>query len=67
MCSSAPKIPDPVPPPAPPPPPVQTAKKIEKKALKSRSSTKKKGTSSLTVQRPTVNTGSSGSGANLSY
>jgi len=67
MCSSAPKIPDPVPPPAPPPPPVQTAKKIEKKTLKSRSSTKKKGTSSLTVQRPTVNTGSSGSGANLSY
>tara|TARA_B110000483_G_scaffold42301_1_gene52583 strand:+ start:220 stop:423 length:204 start_codon:yes stop_codon:yes gene_type:complete len=67
MCTSAPKIPDPVPPPAPAPPPVKTARKIENKALKSRSSVKKKGTSSLTVQRPTVNTASSGSGVNVSY
>ena len=65
MCTSAPKIPDPVPPPAPPPPPTKTAKVVENKSLKNRSSSgKKRGTSALTVRRATVNTGSSGSGAN---
>ena len=67
MCSSAPKIPDPAPPPAPPPPPTETAKKVENKALKKRSSSKKRGTSALTIRRSTVNTGSSGTGANISY
>ncbi len=64
---STPKIPEPVPPPEPPPPPTKTAKRVENKALKSRSSSKKRGTSALTVRRATVNTGSSGSGANISY
>jgi len=67
MCMSSPKIPDPVPPPAPPPPPTETAKKVENKALKNRQSSKKRGTSALTVRRSTVNTGSSGSGANINY
>jgi len=67
MCMSSPKIPDPAPPPAPPPPPTKTAQKVENKSLKSRQSSKKRGTSALTVRRSTVNTGSSGSGANISY
>lgn len=67
MCTSSPKIPDPAPPPAPPPPPTETAKKVENKALKKRSSSKKRGTSALTIRRSTVNTGSSGTGANISY
>lgn len=66
MCSS-PKIPDPPPPPAPPPPPTKTAKKVENTALKSRSGSKKRGTSALTIRRSSVNTGSSGSGANINY
>ena len=67
MCSSKPKIPDPAPPPAPPPPPTKTATKVENTALKKRQTPKKRGTSALTVRRSTVNTGSSGSGANISY
>ena len=68
MCMSSPKIPDPVPPPAAPPPPTKTAKVVENKALKNRSgSSKKRGTSALTIRRSTVNTGSSGTGANISY
>jgi len=65
---SSPKIPDPVPPPAPPPPPTKTAKTVENKALKRRgASSKKRGTSALTIRRSTVNTGSSGTGANIAY
>jgi hypothetical protein len=67
MCTSAPKIPDPVPPPAPPPPPVKTAKKLENKTLKKRESSKKTGASKLTIRRSTVNTGLSGTGANIAY
>lgn len=68
MCMSSPKMPEPPPPPAPPPPPTKTAKKVENKALKRRSgSSSKRGTSALTVRRSTVNTGSSGTGANVSY
>lgn len=64
---SKPKIPDPVPPPAPAPPPTKVAEKVENKALKKRQTAKKSGTSALTVRRSTVNTGSSGSGANINY
>ena len=67
MCMSSPKVPAPVPPPAPPPPPTKVAQKVENKALKNRQSSKKRGTSALTVRRSTVNTGSSGSGANINY
>ena len=67
MCMSSPKIPDPVPPPAPPPPPTKTAEKVGNKALKRRQSSRKRGTSALTVRRSAVNTGSAGSGANISY
>ena len=68
MCMSSPKIPDPAPPPAPPPAPTKTAKVVENKALKNRSgSSKKRGTSALTIRRSSVNTGSSGTGANIAY
>ena len=67
MCMYKPKIPDPPPPPEAPPPPTQTAKKVENKTLKNRSSFKKWGTSALTVRRSSVNTGSSGSGARINY
>ena len=69
MCSR-PKIPTPPPPPpppAPPPAPTETAKRVENKSLKSRQKAKKRGTSALTVRRSSVNTGSSGSGARISY
>lgn len=66
---SKPKIPDPVPPPAPAPPPTKVAQRVENNALKKRQTqtAKKSGTSALTVRRSTVNTGSSGSGANINY
>ena len=64
---SAPKVPPPTPPPAPPPPPTKVAQKVENKTLKNRQSSKKTGTSALTIRRPSVNTGSSGTGANISY
>ena len=69
MCMSSPKMPPPPPPPPPPaPPPTKTAKRVGNKTLKSRSSSsRKRGTSALTVRRSSVNTGSSGSGANISY
>lgn len=64
----APKVEPAPPPPAAPPPPTKTAEKVENKALKSRNtSSKKRGVSSLTVRRPSVNTGSSGIGSNVPY
>ena len=68
MCTSAPKIPDPPPPPPPPPPPTKTASRVENKSLKRRQgSSRRRGTSGLTIRRATVNTGSSGTGAKISY
>ena len=71
MAAAAAPAPTPQAPPIPAaPPPVKTAKKVENKALKRRmGSSKRSGTSSLTVRRkrPTLNAGSSGSGANVSY
>lgn len=70
MCVSAPKpprIPPPPPPPAPPPPPTKTAERVENKALKRRQSPRRRGVSALTIRRSAVNTGSSGSGVNMSY
>lgn len=74
MCMSTPKVkvPDPVPPtppPPPPPPPTKTAKRVENKTLKSRNTrSKRRGASALTIRRSsTVNTGSSGTGVNMSY
>ena len=62
---SAPKIPDPAPPPAAPPPPTPTAKRLETPSLSKKAESKKKGTSSLTIRRPSVNAGSSGTGASV--
>lgn len=69
MCSSSPKIPDPIPPAVPPPPPTataQTVKKKDKNKLKSTGGSKKAGVSGLTVRRSTVNTNSAGAGAKYS-
>lgn len=71
MCSSSkpkmPDIPKPAPPPAPPPPPTETAKVVKNKGVQKRASTRNRGTSSLTMRRSSVNTGSSGSGAKINY
>ena len=68
MCLSSPKTPAAAPPLATAPPPTKTAEKVENKALKSRDKSRKRGTSALTIRRsPSVNTNSSGSGANISY
>jgi len=67
MCST-PDIPEPKEPPAPPPPPTSMAKAVKNKPATSRS---KRGTttgvSSLTIRRPSVNVGTKGTGANVSY
>ena len=65
MCMSAPKIPDPPKPPAAPPPPTKVAEKSLNKALKKREKQMRRGISALTIRRPTINTGSTGSGANI--
>ena len=66
MCISTPKIPDPPPPPKAPPPPTAVAKKVKNKELKKRDSKRTSGVSVLTIPRtPTINTGSTGSGANI--
>lgn len=63
---SSPKIPDPPPLPKAPPPPTAVAKKVENKALKKKDKQKTSGVSALTIPRtPTINTGSTGSGANI--
>jgi len=67
MCLSSPKMPTPPPPPAPPPPPTEMAEKVENRALKNRRRSRRRGVSALTIRRPSVNTGSMGSGANISY
>ena len=68
MCMpKAPKVAAPTPPPAPPPPPTKTAKTVENKATRDSKSSSKRGVSSLTVRRSSVNTGSSGIGSNVPY
>jgi hypothetical protein len=67
MCST-PDSPDPVPPPAPPPPPTNMAKAVKNKPATSRAKRgSKTGVSSLTIRRPSVNVGTRGTGANVSY
>lgn len=63
---SSPKVPDPVPPPTPPPAPTKVAQKLATKRTP-KGASKKTGTSSLTIRRPSVNTGSQGTGSNLPY
>lgn len=68
MCST-PDIPDPVPPPAPPPPPTNMARGMRSRsfAQRRRRGTRSTGVSALTVRRPSVKVGSSGTGANINY
>ena len=66
MCASSPKIPDPPPPPPAPLPPTKVADRVVKPALRKRDRQMRRGISALTIRRrPTINTGSSGSGANI--
>lgn len=64
---SAPKIPPAPPPPAPPPPPTQTAEKVKPSRPKTQAQSRRRGVSSLTIRRPSANTGASGMGANVPY
>jgi hypothetical protein len=67
MCST-PDIPDPVPPPAPPPPPTNMAKTVRNKPAQARRGRgRTSGISALTIRRPSVNVGTKGIGANVSY
>lgn len=67
MCMSSPKMPEPAPTPAPPPPPVKKVKKLNDSAKRAtRKSNKSRGTKSLTVTRPSVNTGVGG-GTGVNY
>ena len=67
MCMSRPKIPDPPPPVAPPPPPTAMAKVAGNVGLRKRSTQgRRRGVSALSIRRkPTVNIGSTSSGANI--
>ena len=71
MCLSNPKPSDQIvsaAPPVAPPPPTKTATKVDNKVLRSRNKSRRRGTSALTIRRTaSVNTGSSGSGANINY
>ena len=68
MCLSSPDIPKPPPPPAPPPPPTNMAKAVRNKpAQRRKRGGSRTGISSLTIRRPSVNVGTSGIGANVSY
>ena len=62
---STPKIPDPPKPPPTPPAPTPVARKVENKAMKKREKQIRRGISALTIRRPTINTGSISSGANI--
>lgn len=62
---STPKIPAPPKPPAPPPPPTKVAEKVTNTGLKKRDKQVRRGISALTIRRPTIKMGGSGSGANI--
>ena len=68
MCiARTPVIPPPPPPPVAPPPPTAMAQVVDNIGLKKRNQSKpRRGVSALTIRRtPTVNTGSTNSGANI--
>ena len=69
MCLSRPKMPSVASQPAPmaPPPPTPLAEVVETKKKKNNNITKRRGTSSLTIRRPSVNLPTGGSGANINY
>jgi len=60
MCFSSPDIPPPPPPPAPPPPPLPTAEKAVTTRQAQPQQKRRRGTSQLTVRRPSVSMGASG-------
>ena len=60
MCMSSPDIPPPPPPPAPPPPPLPLAEKAVTSRQAKPQQKRRRGTSQLTVRRPSVSMGGSG-------
>tara|TARA_R100001463_G_scaffold12073_1_gene33296 strand:- start:399 stop:611 length:213 start_codon:yes stop_codon:yes gene_type:complete len=70
MCIGRPKMPSPQiinqPAPMAPPPPTPLAEEVEDKR-KNKKDSRRRGTSSLTIRRPSVNLPSGGSGANVNY
>ena len=66
MCLSRPKMPSQAIAPMAPPPPTPVAEEVEDKRKK-RKDTIRKGTSSLTIRRPSVSLPTTGSGANINY
>ena len=71
MCLSRPKMPSqqvvnqPVP--MAPPPPTPVAEEVEDKRKKRKDTISRRGTSSLTIRRPSVSLPTTGSGANINY
>lgn len=66
MCIGSPRMPSPTPPPMAPPPPTPLAEDVDDKR-KNKKDPRRRGTSSLTIRRPSVNLPSGGSGANINY
>ncbi len=71
MCLSRPKMPSQQvinqPAPLPPPPPTELAEEVVDKKKKDKRNINRRGASSLTIRRPSVNLPSGGSGANINY
>ena len=70
MCFSAPKMPAPAaaePPPAPAPPPTAIAETVKPVSMPTEAKKRTAGISSLIIRRPTVATGSKGTGSNVNY
>tara|TARA_R100000995_G_C3482510_1_gene124874 strand:+ start:2433 stop:2627 length:195 start_codon:yes stop_codon:yes gene_type:complete len=53
--------------PLPPPPPTELAEEVVDKKKKDKRNINRRGASSLTIRRPSVNLPSGGSGANINY
>tara|TARA_R100000353_G_scaffold75258_1_gene57259 strand:+ start:17 stop:217 length:201 start_codon:yes stop_codon:yes gene_type:complete len=66
MCIGRPKMPTPQAPPMVPPPPTPLAEEVKDKR-KNKKDPRRRGTSSLTIRRPSVNLPTGGSGANVNY
>lgn len=67
MCFSSPKMAAPAPTPQPPPPPTAVAETVQPTSMDTQAKKKTAGISSLIIRRPTVSTGSTGTGSSVNY
>lgn len=67
MCLSRPKMPSQAIAPMAPPPPTPVAEEVEDRNKKRKDTISRRGTSSLTIRRPSVSLPTTGSGANINY